>query len=237
MLVVTRAVVLIAFALDLGPLAHAAPVTYYFGGQVRTVDAILQPTISVGDAFAGSFTFDSAAIDDSPFDPHHGLYLPKPEFSATLRSMNFFAPSTNISGSIVVLNDAGTPFPVDSFLAGNTDDDGSRSSSVNGLHFSGISVSLWDLTASTFASDSLPVSGLNLGSFSDGYKFFVLTFRGSNSQAIYRSIGDLNYISLTPIPEPENFAMLLAGLGLLAFAVTGRGESGQVGSGSLMESQ
>jgi hypothetical protein len=197
---------------------EASPITYYFGGQLDFVSscgfgcAPLTPYFAVGDAFAGSFTFESTTVDGNA-TASTGSYAPGPAFSIAINSYVFSNSTIGGSGSVQVKNDIGT----DQFSA-NAETD---SSPIAGFLSQVFALQLQDSGSTAFASDALPLNGLNLGAFD--FSSFELVFQQNTPPFNTGSIrGGLDYLSLTdpsaPAPVPEPASILLVGSGVLALA-------------------
>ncbi len=213
----------VACALMVAPAAtttaQAAAVTYYFGGTLKTSDV---PSLPVGNSFAGSFTFESSALESSTFagDPFRALYVSdSTTIDATLNSYSFSSVNTPACSSScvgeVVTNDdttSGDVFQVSNLLLG-------ISAPLTGPNLNGSSpflllLNLYDSGSTVFNSDALPAS-LALSSFDDSV-FQIGFFNGATSS--YAS-GPLAYLSATaPIPEASTSTMLAMGLVALGFA-------------------
>ena len=76
-----------ALALAAAGMAQAAPVTYFFGGQLSWIDSNLSTAFAIGDGFSGSFTYESTTADSVPGDPNRGFYGPGPAFTVTINSL------------------------------------------------------------------------------------------------------------------------------------------------------
>lgn len=211
----------------LTPLAHAAPITYYFGGQwtsdntsVLSAQGIEIPAAVpknlLGRGFDGSFTFDSAALDIAP-SPQIGVYGPVPAFHITTGEYSFDFP-TGYAGSVEVANL--TNPNLDRFSANV----GSLYTTTPSFIRTGIVLILQDSTDSAFSSDALPVTPLQLGAFD--YTSFRLSFIWANPDTgeffNRQTDGPLGYLSLTApvstVPEPASATLLLSALALLPLA-------------------
>ena len=74
--------------------AHAEVVTYSFGGTLGLV--IDLPSLSVGDAFTGSFTYEATAVDASP-DPAFGFYPSSFSINVTVGGNSFSSSTTSVA--------------------------------------------------------------------------------------------------------------------------------------------
>ncbi len=196
-------------------IAQAAPVTYYFGGQLSWVDPNLSPTLAIGDGFSGSFNYESTTVDSLPSDPSRGSYGPGPAFTVTINSLPFSIVGGG-TGSVAVYNDY---FGIDRLSAGSD----AAGPSINGYSPEVFEINLQDPTQSTFSSDALPASELDLALF--GTSNFALSFFNFDPLPLFpiaEIAGPLSYLSLTDpnaitsIPEPGSLALFglgLAGLG------------------------
>lgn len=202
-------------ALAAAGLVQAAPVTYYFGGHLSWVDPDLSPTLAVGNGFSGSFTYESTTADSAPSDPNQGFYPPGPAFTVTINGLPFSIAGGG-SGSVAVYNDF---FGIDRFSANSE----AAGPSINGYSPEVFEINLQDPTQSTFSSDALPASELDLALF--GSSNFTLSFYNFDPLLLFPTAaiaGPLSYLSLTDpnaitsIPEPGSLVLLglgLAGLG------------------------
>lgn len=190
-------------------MAQAAPVTYYFGGQLTYIDSLLSPTLSVGSDFNGSFTYESTSPDSSPADPNRGFYEPGPAFAVTVNGLPFSIAGGG-SGSVAVFNDI---FGDDTFSVGSADS-AAMGSGINGYLPSVFTVHLNTtvITPSALTSDALPSSELDLALFD--FSSFEIYFE--NQRQLFQLVniaGPLSYLSLTDpnatsIPEPGSLALL-----------------------------
>lgn len=205
-----------ALMLAVAGIAQAAPVTYYFGGQLSYVDSNLSPTLAVGNGFSGSFTYESTAADSLPGDPNRGFYGPGPAFTVTINSLPFSITGGG-AGSVGVEQLIGT----DRFSVGSGDAP-TTGSNINGYFAWSFTLFMSDSTGSAFDSDALPSSELNLALFDNS--LFQLDFFNEQNLSPTASVGGrLTYLSLTDpnsgnaVPEPSTLhllplAMTIAGI-------------------------
>ena len=214
-----------ACALMVAASAQAAAVTYYFGGVLDEVPD--GPSLAIGDAFTGSFTFESTAADFYPASQVNGTYFGS-SFSVEGAVKNYSFSGIEQSASCVTTSCVGVtvldqPNSLDFFQVVSSVF-GGPSASVTGPTLDGrppffLFCRLSDSAATVFDSDALP-SRLTLSSFDSGK--FSIFFAGLNSnggEAI--ASGPLAYLSTTaplPVPEASTSAMLALGLGALAVA-------------------
>jgi hypothetical protein len=199
---------LLACALLGAGAAQAAPVTYYFAGTMESSQ--VAPFISVGEAFSGSFTYNSAAaLANGRYDT--GMTIGA---SVGAHSWSASAPSATIGG--VAVNDNGAngdefvvssyfSYPVMSAMTGP---------SPGGTSNYYMALLLRDTTSTAFSSGALPTV-LNLASFDQSY-LNVSFLTGSFSQAY--AAGKLTYLStVNPAdtfntPEPQSLLLALTAL-------------------------
>ena len=197
--------------------AQAAAVTYYFGGTLDAVSGV--PSLSVGDSFTGSFTFESTSVNLNSFpSPNIADYVDSSSaIEVTVNGYSFSSVNTSACasvacGGILVYNDAptlGDYFQASSSVYGIL-------APVTGPNLAGLGTSLslvlalQDSTGTVFNSTALPLS-LTLSSF-DQARFGLID--GSSGSPT----GSLTYLSTTaPVPEASTSAMLALGLSALTF--------------------
>lgn len=208
--------------------AQAAPVTYNFAGSITSLSEMQSDGwfenvayaelggshLALGEKIAGSITYDAAnaefVTDDSPGSPNTNYIFNVPTFSLQYKTE---------SGSYSFSSFPGSPGLATTFDQPTVDSVGFQSVSLNhqlGLDllnqvFFGIS----DPSGQLLSSAALPAS---FGSAGPG--------TASSVTGIFRTTdfgSQINYsatlTSLTPVvmavPEPETYAMMLAGLGML----------------------
>ena len=194
--------------------AQAAAVTYYFGGKLEGVDTGL-PSLSVGNSFSGSFTFESTALDAFP-DSAFGIYDAGVTIGVTLNGYSFFSASNCTTCSVVQVGNNVTGS--DHFFVYSDIDTNVMpvtGPNLNGLSPFALNITLRDTSGAVFSSDALS-SNLALTSFDDQH--FLIAF-GDRNNGLPSATGSLTYLSTTaplPVPEASTSAMLALGLGALA---------------------
>ena len=89
---------------------------------------------------------------------------------------------------------------------------------------------IWDAQQNAIADDNLPSLGNPAMDFSKGFGYVEIEFwhatLGSNGQHVGVDAGTIlasvNNVTVTAVPEPETYAMMLAGLSLVGFAARRR---------------
>jgi len=193
-------------------ISRADPVTFYFGGTISARHADLASIISVGDSFSGSYTFDSLASDLSP-DPSEGRYS-LDSFSVTIGGTTATA---NPSGSTFrIVHDSTDPSSQDAYTFGQPFAPGVPSG-IPGLLITDAEFGLVASDNTVFSSDSIFLSPPGLDQFA--FNWFDVYYGGDDQVAN----GVLTYFSASapgttaPIPEPEIYAMLGLGFGVLGW--------------------
>lgn len=191
----------IASVLPLGVGVHPAaggPITFEFAGEITFVSDVnnfLGGTITAGNPFFGSFTFESTTPDSSPEDPTLGAYVDVfTDISGHFGGLSFLGP-VGATNSISVVNGFidGYAVSADIDVLGET---------------LKLVVNFIDGDGMAFSDDSLPLSPPDLTSFDtalfsifDASELIPLTLQGE-------------IISLTP--EPGTLALLAIGVLLVA---------------------
>lgn len=192
---------------------------------MKTINAaILAIGFVAGSAHAADFSFTGKFTNDNEVQ-EFDFAVAGPGADVTLRTWSY-AGGTNAAGDeiarggfdpIVTLFNASTG----AFVAANDDGANVNVDPVNGIPFD--SFLMQNLNAGTykatvtqfssFANGPLLIDGFdgtgqtNFGSRDSQWAFDVLNVESASVGASY----------ISPIPEPESYALLLAGLGLLGF--------------------
>lgn len=193
----------VACALMMAASAHAEVITYYFEGKIT--DAGNGSALSVNDAFTGSFTFDSTAVDLSS-SVNEGTYFTGVTVQAMVNGQSFSSGSSaslrtlfNFMGIDVVQVFSGPislPQPND---------------------FSEVRLYV-EFSANhdvVFESDALPTATMLTSPLVGS----TLRFDFFTSTTYSGPLGTLEYVGLTnptAVPEASTSAMLALGLGVVA---------------------
>ena len=202
----------VACALMVAASAQAAAVTYSFGGTVNTSDLL---SVKVGDAFSGSFTFESTSVNLGSMllnqgDVANGTYDTNIVINGTVNghTLTSTSPCSTCAGVAVVDVASGfrDAFIVSSYQAGGFV--APISGDIDGFQGYYLRLIVSDSSGTVFSSSALPTN-LMLSSF-DGNEFEFRTAGGV-------VLGTPSYLTLTtPVPETSTSAMLALGLGAVA---------------------
>ncbi len=175
--------------------ASASQVTWSFRGEITRVDdtdGFLEGQIQAGDAYSGSFTFDTNTPDANPDDPRRGLYNNAVTSVEGDVAGRVFVPRAGTPANIVVFND----------LFG--DDRYHANGGVSFLDLSmTFSLNLIDHDQTALSSDLLPRDPPEITAFSN--RQFALRGTGSPRVDI---IGEIAFLA----PEPTSLALLAGGI-------------------------
>jgi len=209
---------LCAFLFVTAAPARAEIIEVSYTGTVTLVDTPLAGAFSLGDAVVGQFEFERPA--GAPvFDVFN-----RARYAESLQSFSITVGSYSASatGGNVIVNDdvqAGSLAPVrDGFSASGSQ--GLSGAPIAGLNLVAMQFSLLSSVLSTLNSFAIPstaeLNALWMTNLADGNTNW-LAFAGAEARY---SLDSFSVIS--SIPEPQNYALLLAGLGLLGFAARRR---------------
>ncbi len=178
-------------------LCSAAMIRVDYSGTLTNVDAALTPFFMNGDAFSGSYVFDSNA-PDTDMVINSGTYAAS-NYSVAFTRNGYSATAnagtiqTSLPGfGAYTYNSRATPPIVGNPVNGNSPDF--------------YVLELGDSTRQVFQTPALP-STLNLGDFD--IQSFTFGFIGQDELNL---IGSVTSLSFTPVPVPS--AILLMGTGL-----------------------
>ena len=205
----TSACIAIIIMLLVATAAVAAPIRVDYSGTLDSVSPELSPFFAISDTFAGSYIFDSNALDVD-LSSALGVYpnaITSASISISTNSGTYNAAAT--SGTIQVFDapPPGIPDP-DLYTAFASVVSGDP---VQGNPPASFGPSLSDSTLMAIQSDALPTT-LNLGGF-DTREFFFSFFNPATMDNDLSITGTIDSLSFTPVPVPS--AVLLMGTGLL----------------------
>lgn len=192
---------------------RAAPVTFYFSGEITTVTATLGTArgFNPGQPFFGAYTFD-AATPDVASSPSTGIYRGLTSFSVTIAGQAIVPPQqpTGLSDGIFVFNNEGAIRDRYSVSGLGTGPE------VAGWQFRQMSVLLADPSQSAFSDDALPSIPPSLSAFAERSASFAFTNRDALGNVLgFGSVnGRLTSLSLVPVPP----TVLLFGTGVTLLA-------------------
>jgi len=208
--------------------SYAQTYQFSYNGAVTYVDSDLESAGApgIGIPIFGSFQYDLSAPKLAS-GPSSGTYpAPFPFFfSVGVLQYSGIGGHTIQNVGVNVGNNSSSPTE-DTFGFGAFTGPGEATgsgTSVGGYSLTQIGVVLVDASGTIFDSAALP-SSLSIDSFDT---HFVRLFYFNGDLGAHRHLdADIANFSLAPvtdaIPEPETYAMLLAGLGLLGFAARRR---------------
>ncbi len=203
-----------AFLIGLSTSAQAQVTKYNFSGVVTNVDAALTAFEPVGASYSGWFELNSSLPDSTPLFNHATYLGALVDGSVSLGSLTISVaggtaqvqppPNDNMFNTV-----AGSAFG----LGGTVSVTGAPSWSGTGWDFQLAS------SAGAVGSRNLP-SSAEITSLSpyDSKSFVVILNDGTYNHMLSASVDS---VSVAAVPEPETYALLLVGLGLIG-AVTRR---------------
>ena len=172
--------------------------------QIQTTDFFPGTTITLGEAFSGTFTYDSDASGYLSSDGYQTSYLWATSASS-FSTPNFALPrgSLDATAGHVSISD------------GRSGADGFRVSHdyTNSNFFIEVSTFNYDPTGKAFSSHALPVS-MDGSTFASN-RMSLVFLRSSDRDQVWVT-GSIASFNLSPIAEPSTAS--LSALGLLAFA-------------------
>jgi len=152
--------------------AEAAPITFAFTGTVQQVVPALSGTFQPGDAFSGSYTFESTTPDTDP-SPGFGLYANgMTSLTFTIGSYTGGADCSAAASCNIAVQDGGPGdcALTDCYLVTAKHPTGP---SVEGVLPTDFALSLLDNSGLALSSDALPLTPPDISNFS-------ITFFGVN---------------------------------------------------------
>jgi hypothetical protein len=186
------------------PTAQAAPITFGFTGIVQSVVPALSSTFHPGDAFSGSYTFESTT-PDTDSSAGLGLYANAiTDLTFTIAAYTGGADCSSGPCDITVQDGlGGCAFPDCYIVTINP-----TGPSVDGVQPTYFSFGLLDYSGLAFTNDALPLLPPDISRFST---LFVINF----DDFAFGVEGQLTSLTLEPVasvPEPATFLLLAAGL-------------------------
>lgn len=226
----------------------AQSVTYDFTGLVNgsaLSGAFLGQTVSIGEQVTGTFTIDYSAPlsmfgsstgslgSQWNYQQYFGAnyYNPLPVsylFSSTLKiggitySNNFISTA---SGNAQIFGSTPTSSQPESFVGGWNGVCSCFSNSAEAISL-GIVLSSSNNSTPIFNSNGLPNSGLAFTNGVNGNGMLNLSASSPNSFGLNITSSQVTYsltsLTLAPVPEPSEYALMLGGLGLVGFIASRR---------------
>lgn len=225
----------------MGFSSHAATATLAISGSIGQVDQELQSYFSIGDLITGAMIVEERAGCGSAVIPPPGsLAISIPilckyrnavqSLSINVGAHSFVGSTPSANGSFFIQDDYPGGAFGDSFrliLATPT----SNTTDFGAVEFNNISMSFEDSTGNALSSTALPLTPpgsflFDLAEFR--LAFLKLTPMGDGSvQFTSPSViaTNLQLTSVSAVPEPQTYALMLLGLGMVCFMVR-RGKAG-----------
>jgi hypothetical protein len=208
-------------------MATAQAVQVNVSGHLTKVDAYLRDTFSVGQAY--SLSFDWAGPGPSTPIGMYGSLYPSAGASFALQIGSYLITSDSV-GYLLNAPPTGAPFTGDTYRFGAAQQ---WTSTIAGTTLSGsylvadrfpywAGVELGDATGQALASSALysPIPILPDYATRELVVRFASSVTPDAAFGVQGLTGSVD--SVTAVPEPETYAMLLAGLGLLGLAARRR---------------
>ena len=203
-------------------MVQFSPLTFS-GGMVSSSN-LSGNTISVGDVISGHFTYDTATAQISNVGGIAMFASAQAQnvLNAAIGSQQLgLTDALSNTTTVQVANNAATLRGGDSFGIANV--------SANGQSSQMMALSLFDSTGLAFSGNTVPTT-LDFSAFNNST--FYYTYSSVSTHAMMGANGALTSLTvstvpsggnpITPVPEPETYAMLLAGLGLLGWTARRR---------------
>ncbi len=204
---------------------HAATSTWSITGNLDLINQDLQPYFSMGDVISGTMIVEERigceADDSSAYNCSH-LNAVK-SLSISIGSHNFNSNDPSKNGVFYIYNNfnSNVEFLGDNFSLAFASPD-SETTNFGDLIFGDIQLIYKDSSGKALDSTALPLNPPD-ASFFDltqlSLSFLKFTTDGFFTSHDYlTAIGrNLRINSISSVPEPESYAMLLAGLGVMVF--------------------
>ncbi|WP_374360569.1 FxDxF family PEP-CTERM protein [Pseudoduganella danionis] len=210
------------FTAKIQEMMQFSPLTFT-GGAVSSSN-LSGSTVAVGDVITGHFTYDTATAQISNVG---GVTM-----FASAQAQNALAAA--IGNNTLALDSAlssTTTVQVGNNVAafGGADTFGIAQVSANAQSSQLMALSLFDASGHAFDANAIPAT-LDFSAFNNST--FYYTYSSVSTHAMMGANGNLTSLTVTqlpsgnnptaPVPEPETYAMLLAGLGLLGWTARRR---------------
>ena len=203
-----------------GNPTEAAPVTFYFAGEITNVTTTLGTArgFNPGQPFFGAYTFDTATPDVAS-SPSTGIYRGLTSFSVNIAGQAI-VPSqqpTGLSDGIFVFNNEAAIQDRYSVSGLGTGPE------VAGWRFRQMNVFLVDPSQSVFSDDALPSTPPSLSAFAQRSANFAFTNRDALGNVL--GFGSVNgrFTSLSLVPIPPTLVLFGTGVSVLvALRAVGR---------------
>ncbi|SOD41701.1 DVUA0089 family protein [Nitrosovibrio sp. Nv4] len=197
---------------------------------MKTFGAIIAISLTAGSANGADFSFAGGFNNDNEVQEFN-FTVAEAVADVTLRTWSY-AGGTNAQGTVI---ERGGFDPVVSLFNGSTgalighNDDGHLIlDPVNGFGFDSFLMS--NLSAGSYTATVTQYSNFSVGALADGFDGSGRTNFGNRDSHWALDVLNVESASLgasyisSPIPEPETYALLLAGLGLIGFMTRFRRE-------------
>lgn len=226
---------LFSFVMLFATNSYAATATWSISGNLVQISQELLPYFSIDDAITGSMTVEERAGCEATsggistrasFCDHKNAVS---SLSVTVGTHSFNSANPINNGRIQIINNAtSVAISGDAFIlrfaspTSNTTDFGTVEYNNINMHFVDSAGSALSSTALTLAPPD--ASLFNLAEFMLTF-IHVTPIEGSNQFQITSSTAsasNLRFNLISAVPEPESYAMLLAGLGLIGFTIRKR---------------
>ena len=183
-------------------------------GQFGPIPSLLSSFYTIGESFSGRYSYESS-LPAYVLQADTNYYDGFSELTITIGSDTWSAPVAwaEVSNNTLMGGKPVDVFGVNAGVSPNSLYD-LTGPTVGGFKLVAPQLQFLDNSGSVFLTKALPSAPLNFLQFSTGYATLLFASPTSGYVAMWGQINSLSG-SVTPVPEPETYAMLLAGLGLL----------------------
>jgi PEP-CTERM motif-containing protein len=209
--VVIRSVFLLCLTALLSGTSHAAIVTYKASGHITSA-SFQSGTIGIGDAFDLYYRYDTDSSDSDPSEIR-GLYELQSMF---LDIESYEANTVNNPGGRIFVDNGIWGYDVFTLNSGFYSH---AAPLIGDRELISIVSQYMDADADAFDSDALPSTPLDINEFESARLEMLFSNNWQpgvafDAQWIY---GDITSVSVAPVPEPEIYAMMGVGLGVMGW--------------------